>query len=126
MFMDWTPLPERQNSPSTALFTIVPNGHNEVDSLKFRLNFDKRVDITDEELSNHALIINGGSISNIKGRSGRQWDITVTPDSGDAVSVTLHEAADCQELGAICTESGEQLYNYPAFTVPGPSGNTTN
>ena len=41
------------------------------------------------------------------------------------MAVSLYQAANCQEPGAICALGGGSLYYYPELTVPGP-GNTTN
>ena len=41
------------------------------------------------------------------------------------MSVALYKAANCLELGAICTGNGIQLSNYPSFTLPGSGKNNS-
>ena len=94
---------------------------------RFRLNFTKPVEITDANLRDHALVVDGGSVSEVEtSTDGLVWLITVEPDSVDDVTVSLHEAANCQELGAICSGSGKSLYYHPTLTVAGPGANPAN
>ncbi len=123
--MNLAPLPAREDAPPSAYLTYMPDGHNGDDSFQFRFNITQPVDLTDVNLRDHALVVDGGSVSNVEASEGGRWLITVEPDSSDDVTISLYEAADCQEPGAICSRGGESLYYYPALTVPGP-GNTTN
>ncbi len=118
-------LPEREDAPPVAYFTRVPDGHSGSDSFTFALSFTQEVDVNKNLLRNNALLVEDGSVSEVNKRGSNNWEITVTPDSGDAVSIALYEAANCQELGAICTGSGIQLSNYPSFTVPGAGENNS-
>ena len=121
--MNLAPLPAREDAPPSAYFTYMPDGHNGDDSFEFRLEFTQPVDITDVNLRDHALVVDGGSVSNVEALGGGRWLITVEPDSSDDVAVSLYQAANCP--GAICSRGSESLYYYPELTVPGP-GNTTN
>ena len=123
--MNLAPLPAREDAPPSAYFTYMPDGHNGDDSFQFRLNITQPVDITDVNLRDHALVVDEGSVSNVEALGGGRWLITVEPDSSDDVAVSLYEAANCQEPGAICSRGSESLYYYPELAVPGP-GNTTN
>ena len=123
--MNLAPLPAREDAPPSAYFTYMPDSHNGDDSFEFRLEFTQLVDITDVNLRDHALEVDGGSASKVEALSRSRWLITVEPDSSDDVAVSLYEAANCQEPGAICSVGGKGLYNNPVLTVPGP-GTTTN
>ena len=123
--MNLAPLPAREDAPPSAYFTHMPDSHNGDDSFEFRLDFTQPVEITDVNLRDHALEVDGGSVSNVEALQEHRWLITVEPDSSDDVAVSLYEAANCQEPGAICSVGGKGLYNYPVLTVPGPV-NTTN
>ena len=118
--MDRTVLPTREQAPPSGYFSnVTANDHNGVDSFQFRLNFTRSVDITDSNLKDHALVVRGGSVSKVRAvTGGRVWLITVEPDSSDDVTISLHETASCQELGAVCSVSGESLYYYPTLTAP--------
>ena len=118
-------LPNLQDAPPVAYFTYAPSGHNGDDSFQFRLNFTQPVDISEASLRDHALVVDGGSVSKVEVLKGRRWLVTVVPDSSDDVIVSLYEAASCQELGAICSGDGKSLYYYPTLTVPGPGAIAT-
>ena len=51
-----------------------------------------------------------------------RWEITVEPDSGADVAITLPVTLDCEANGAICTEGGRMLSSRLDVTVPGPDG----
>ncbi|MCY4652589.1 MAG: cadherin-like beta sandwich domain-containing protein, partial [Dehalococcoidia bacterium] len=116
--IDRAPLPAREQAPPSAYFTRIPDINNGLEPLEFRLNFTRDVDITAAELRDHALVVGGGTVREVERISGRRvWLITVEPDSSAVVTVSLYEAATCEEQGAICTGSGERLHNYPTLTV---------
>ena len=117
--MNLAPLPARGDALPSAYFTYMPDVHNGDDSFQFRFNITQPVDLTDVNLRDHALVVDGGSVSNVEALGGGRWLITVEPDSSDNVTISLYEAADCQEPGAICTVGGASLYYYPVLTVPG-------
>ena len=48
-----------------------------------------------------------------------RWEITVSPDSGGDVTITLPVTEDCDADGAICTDDGRELSSPLEFTVPG-------
>ncbi len=113
------PLPAREQAPPSAYFTDMPDAHNGDDSFQFRLNTTRQVDITDVNLRDHALVVDGGSVSNVEALGDGRWLVTVEADSTDDVTISLYEATDCQEAGAICTVDGVSLNYYPVLTVPG-------
>ena len=117
--MNLAPLPARGDALPSAYFTYMPEAHNGDDSFQFRFNITQPVDLTDVNLRDHALVVDGGSVSNVEAMGGGRWLVTVEPDSSDNVTISLYEAADCQEPGAICTVGGASLYYYPVLTVPG-------
>ena len=117
--MNLAPLPAREDAPPSAYFTYMPDSHNGDDSFQFRFNITQPVDLTDVNLRDHTLVVDGGSVSNVEALGGGRWLVTVEPDSSDDVTISLYEAADCQERGAICTVGGAILYYYPVLTVPG-------
>ena len=50
-------------------------------------------------------------------RDNRHWRITVRPDAGAEVTVTLPVTTDCDATGALCTEDGRPLSNSLSATV---------
>ena len=51
------------------------------------------------------------------------WEVTVEPDSGEAVTVTLPGNGSCGTSGAVCTsgDNPRPLSNSPSATVAGPT-----
>ena len=46
-----------------------------------------------------------------------RWEITVEPDSREAVSIRLPETTDCNAGGAVCTRDGRPLLKPPYGTI---------
>ena len=126
------PRPQLPLAPPTAYFRQVPDIHNGVDAFSVRLHFTQDVATDAENLRDHALGVDGGSIVAVErvNESNRIWDIAVAPGSGDVTiavpdftvdheGVVLSSVA-CDAPGAICTGDGRKLYNRPEVTVAGP------
>ena len=115
-------LPQLPLAPPTAYFRLTPETHNGVDPFTFRLHFTEAIATNPETLRDHSLDVIGGSIvtAGMVGESGRIWEITVTPDSTDEITIGLPSDRACDSEGAVCTADGRGLYNSPEFTVPGP------
>ena len=99
------PLPQRGEAPPVGYFTEMPDSHEGADSLvKFRFTLTKGSVITEEDFANNALAVDGGSVVDVKRRSGgRKWEITIAPDTHAELSVSIRKATNCQELGAVCS-----------------------
>ena len=107
--------------PLTASFTGVPAEHTG-EEFTFGLSFSEEVKLSYRTLRDEALDASGGTVRRAKcAQEGNQeWEITVEPDSGGAVTIRLSETTDCDASGAICTHDGKPLSNGPSVTVPGP------
>ena len=73
-----------------------------------------------------ALTVAGGAVTGaarVDGESG-VWEITVTPDSREDLSITLARTEDCEAEGAVCTSDGRTLSAVLAHIVPGPGPET--
>ena len=64
-----------------------------------------------------------GAAGRVDGESG-VWEITITPDSRDDLSIALAPTEDCEAEGAVCTSDGRALSVVPAHIVPGPGPET--
>ena len=114
--------------PLTATFGDVPSEHTG-EAFTFGLAFSEEVEISYETLRDDAFEVTGGSVttaSRTAPPSNREWEITVEPDSDDAVTITLPKTTDCGATGAICTggDDPRPLSNSPSATVAGPAANT--
>ena len=51
-----------------------------------------------------------------------RWEITVRPDSNNAVTIVLPATMNCEVDGAICTGDGRTLSERVELIVSGPGG----
>ena len=114
--------------PLRALFVGMPTGHDGATAFSFLLDLNGPVDITEEDMRDHAFTVTGGTVTGAAtvNDSIFLWRITVRPDSSENVTITLPDHRNCNEAGAVCTtgENLQQLSNSPAATVTGPAGDT--
>ena len=116
----------RSYDPLTAAFEGLPEAHDGETAFSFRLAFSEAVAVTPEAMRTRALTVAGGAVTGaarVDGESG-VWEITVTPDSREDLSITLARTEDCEAEGAVCTSDGRTLSAVPAHIVPGPGPET--
>ena len=116
----------RSADPLTAEFQGLPSSHDGETAFSFRLAFSEAVAVTPEAMRTRALTVAGGAVTGaarVDGESG-VWEITVTPDSREDLSITLAPTEDCEADGAVCTSDGRTLSAVPAHIVPGPGPET--
>ena len=108
--------------PLTAHFALAPEAHDGENGFKLRIAFSDAVEITPEDMRDHALLVSGGTVTGaatVKGRSDL-WELTVQPAGPGPVSVLASLGRACADLGALCTADGRSLTAGPALVVPGP------
>ena len=112
---------EGTDTPLTGSFEAEPETH---DGSSFRINvrFSERIFIRFKELRDHGILVTGGTAPSAQRVDNRQdwWNIEVTPDSFEDVSIVLADGRPCTVLGAICTYDGKRLSNRLEHTVEGP------
>ena len=115
--------------PLRASFVGMPAEHDGVRAISFLLDLNGVVDITEEDMRDHAFVVTGGTVTGATTVNDDifLWQITVDPDSDEDVTITLPAHRDCGEEGAICTtgDNQQQLSNSPSATVTGPAEDTT-
>ena len=112
--------------PLTAAFEGLPEAHDGATAFTFRLAFSEAVAVTPEAMRTRVLTVAGGAVTGaarVDGASG-VWAITVTPDTREALSISLAPAADCAADGAVCTADGRALSIGAAHIVGGPGPDT--
>ena len=112
--------------PLTAAFEGLPEEHDGEAAFSFRLAFSEAVAVTPEAMRTRVLTAAGGAVTGaarVDGESG-VWEITVTPDSREDLSIALARTEDCEAEGAVCTSDGRALSVVPAHIVPGPGPET--
>ena len=108
--------------PLTASFAAAAAAHDGENGFKLRIAFSDDVEITPEDMRDHALLVSGGTVTDaarVKGRSDL-WELTVEPVGPGPVSVLAPLGRACTDQGALCTADGRSLTAGPALVVPGP------
>ena len=109
--------------PLTASFTLAPEAHDGENGFKLRIAFSDDVEITPEDMRDHALLVSGGTVTGaarVKDRSDL-WELTVEPAGPGPVSILAPLGRACTDPGALCTADGRSLTAGPALVVPGPT-----
>ena len=92
--------------PLTAELVGVPDSHNGRSDFQFTLRFSEDVKNRRNDILGSALTVVGGSISDVtQGHEAthKEWRVTIEPDGGEEVSITLQGDRDCATTGAVCT-----------------------
>ena len=97
--------------------------HNGADAFNVNLVFSEETDATAGGLKDHALTVQGGSITGVTAKnedSTRMWTIAVQPTGLGDVTVRLALPTDCDTDGHICTPDGERLSTGLVHGIYGP------
>ena len=114
--------------PLTASFASVPEEHDGENGFNVQIAFSEDVEITPEDMRDHALLVSGGTVTDAAGVDGRKdlWELTVEPAGTGAVSILVPQDRACTETGALCTADGRSLTVSLALRVPGPQAQQAN
>ncbi len=108
----------------TAQFENVPEAHDGQSAFSFQVAFSEDIGISNQTLRDESFTVTGGTITRARRVDGRHdlWEITLKPDSREAVTITLPGGRACGTAGAVCTraDSPRPLGNSPSSTVAGP------
>ena len=111
--------------PLTASFVGLPEAHDGESAFTFRVAFSENIGISYRSLREDAFAVSGGRVTRGERVDDRRdlFEMTVEPDGGGEVTVTLPAGRECGVSGAICTkgENRRQLTNAPTATVAGPA-----
>ena len=88
--------------PLRALLVGMPAEHDGVAAISFLLDLNGVVDITEEDMRDHAFTVTGGTVTEATtvNDSIFLWRIAVRPDSNEDITITLPAHRDCDEAGA--------------------------
>ena len=116
--------PEPGPAALTAAFEGMPEGHDGESAFTFRVVFSEDIGISYGSLREDAFTVTGGRVTRGRRVDDRRdlFEMTVEPDGGGEVTVTLPAGRECGVSGAICTkgENRRKLTNTPTATVAGP------
>ena len=114
---------QTEATPLTATLEDLPTNHDGSSAFTFRIEFSADVDVTPENMRDHALTVSGATVTNASRVDGRSdlWELTVEPAGTGAVSILVPLNRACTETGALCTAQGGMLTIAPAQSIPGPA-----
>ena len=110
----------------TAAFGEVPAEHDGQSAFNVRVEFSEDVGISYKALRDESFSVTDGDVTGARRLDGRHdlWEITVEPDSREAVTISLPGGSACGTAGAVCTRGDDPrpLSNSPSARVAGPPG----
>ena len=114
--------PATAAEPLTATLEDTPTNHDGSSAFTFRIAFSADVEITPEDMRDHALVVSGGTVTAAAQVDGRKdlWELTLEPAGSGPVSILTPLERACTETGALCTAEGVMLTVAPALQVAGP------
>ena len=115
--------PVTPTEPLTATLEDIPTNHDGSSAFTFRIAFSADVEITPEDMRDHALTVAGGTVTAATRVDGRSdlWELTVEPAGTAAVTILAPLDRACTETGALCTADGQALSTGLGHSVPGPA-----
>ena len=114
--------------PLMAAFENAPLSHDGSSAFTLRIAFSEDVEITPEDMRDHALTVLGGTVTAAEQVEGLKtlWDLTIQPSGNGAVFILTPLNRACTEAGALCTADGGTLTVAPALQVAGPPPQVNN
>ena len=110
--------------PLTAGFSSMPGEHRGEGDFKFRVQFSDEIKISYKTMRDRSFRVTNADITGARRVDGRRdlWEMTVEPDSHQAVTIRLPKTTGCDATGAVCTSDGRPLSHSLRATVRGPVG----
>ena len=110
--------------PLAAAFQTVPESHGG-SAFTMRLGFTEEFSLTVERLRAN-LSVTGGQLTTVAQQvagQNRNWNVTITPNQLETVSISLATTGDCDAANAICAWAGKPLTDtftvaVPHYTIP--------
>ena len=108
--------------PLMAAFENAPLSHDGSSAFTFRMAFTEDVEITPEDMRDHAFVVSGATVTGAERVGGLKslWELTLEPTGSGPVSILTPLERACTEAGALCTADGRSLSVAPALQVAGP------
>ncbi len=106
----------------TASFDQAPHEHDGETAFTLRIAFSEDISIGYRRFRDQSVSVSGGGVTKAKRVDRRKdlWEITVEPDTNEAVTLTLAGGRTCGTAGAVCTGDGRALSAGISTTVLGP------
>ena len=118
-----TTLKATEAGPLTAHFASAPEAHDGQRAFNVQIAFSDDLEITPEEMRDHALEVSGGRLTDAAPVDDRQdlWELTIEPQGTGPVSIVAAPGGSCKLAGELCTADGRPLTVALALQVPGPT-----
>ena len=106
--------------PLMAAFENVPLSHDGSSAFTFRMAFSEDVEITPEDMRDHAFVVSGGTVTGAERVDGLKslWELTLEPTGSGPVSILTPLERACTEAGALCTAAGTMLSTGLGQSIP--------
>ena len=108
----------------TGEFQGIPASHDGSTPFTIRLSLSTSIENTGAVLRDHAIQVDGGTITAVTPVNGRRdlWDFTAAPSSRAALTLRINAGGTCGEPTTLCTSGGDTLSETISATVEGPAG----
>ena len=118
-----TTLKATEAGPLTAHFASAPEAHDGQRAFNVQIAFSDDLEITPEEMRDHALEVSGGRLTDAAPVDDRQdlWELTIEPHGTGPVSIVAAPGGSCKLAGELCTADGRPLTVALALQVAGPT-----
>ena len=126
---------EEEETPATALtasLSGMPYSHDGETGFRFRIRFSEALasSYSYRTMRDRSVVavqgttsIGASNASRVNG-SNAHWEVTITPQTNEAIAISFTTPTDCTATGAMCSESGVALSSVLSATVKGPPGMT--
>ena len=107
----------------TAAFEGTPEAHDGEAAFTVSLVFSEPVTVSGAALGEHALAVDAGRVSAVRGpdEAGTRWQVTIKPPVTGAVTVSIAATSSCTDAGAVCTPTGKTLSGQASARIEGPA-----
>ncbi len=118
-----TTLRATEATPLTAHFASAPEAHDGQRAFNVQIEFSDDLEITPEEMRDHALEVSGGRLTDAAPVDDRQdlWQLTIEPQGTGPVSIVAAPGGTCKLVGELCTVDGRPLTVALVLQVAGPA-----
>ena len=112
--------PRSPQAPLTGQVQNAPDSHDGSTAFSFRIVFSEDVDIEPDELRDDAIKVSHATVTAAARVDERDdlWELTLTPNATQAISIQLRGQLECSQDAAICTADGKKLAANVTHSVP--------
>ena len=109
----------REKAPVSGKFRNFPETHNGNDDISFRIHFSEGVPTAVDAMRNHVLAVSGANVADVLdvGGDGRIWEVSLSPESLEPITIAIERDRDCALPDAVCTADGRGLHNRMKLSI---------